>query len=195
MFPVILGSQSPRRKDIFDFFSIPHMQATPPFDESSIPFNGNPEEYVCKLSDGKALSLSHSYRKYPIITADTIVCKDNVIYGKPSSLGHAHQMLKELEGSWHRVLTGITLWHKGQLHHLSEESSVLLNPLTEEQITRYHQSIKWSDKAGAYAIQTTGSLLVKRIEGCYYNVMGLPINTLCQLFSIIGIDLWDYLPR
>lgn len=189
---LILGSQSPRRKEILNYFSLPFEQASPLFDEDSIPFEGYPERFVCRLSDGKALALQYLYPESAILTADTIVYRDGKIYPKPDSPEEAFQALSELAGEWHSVFTGVTLSFKGQLYHQYEETSVLFNPLSQSEIRHYHSKIHWADKAGGYAIQMAGGLIVRRIEGCYYNVMGLPINTVRDLLQKIGIELWDY---
>ena len=117
---IILGSQSPRRREILNFFSLPHQAVSPLFDEDSIPFSGDPSRYVCVLSEGKAESLLNTYADHTIITADSIVFKDNRVYGKPKSQQHAFEMLKSMSGDWHAVYTGITIYHQGTFHTLSE---------------------------------------------------------------------------
>ncbi len=190
---IILGSQSPRRKEIMSYFALPFAQVTPPFDEESIPFAGDPQKYVCQLANGKAQALHPQYPHDIILTADTIVCKDGKIYGKPRDIDEAFQALSELVGTWHSVFTGVSLMNRGEIHSCVEETRVLFNPLTPEQIRHYHTKLHWSDKAGGYAIQMAGGLIVNKIDGCYYNVMGLPINSVRQLLLKIGIELWDYL--
>lgn len=189
---IILGTQSPRRREIFNFFTIPHQAVSPFFDEESIPFEGDPENYVCTLAEAKANSLSKDYPNSTIITADSIVFHDNEVYGKPKNKSHAFEMLNSLSGNWHKVYTGVTIFHQEQNYSKSEKTDVEFNPLSHDQIRKYHQSIHWQDKAGAYGIQDSGGMIIKQIKGCYWNVMGLPINTLRELLSMIGIDLWDY---
>ena len=193
MFQLVLGSQSPRRKEILSYFSLPFDQATPTFNEESLPFNGEPEEYVCVLSKGKADSLAPVYPKAALLTADSIVYRNGKVYGKPKDRDEAFQTLKELQGEWHSVFTGVTLRHEQREFHKAEETRVLFNPLTDEQIRLYHSRTTWSDKAGGYGAQMGGGLIVQKIDGCFYNVMGLPINAVKELFMHIGIDLWHYL--
>jgi septum formation protein len=193
MVQFILGSQSPRRKEILDYFSLPFQQVSPRFDEDSIPFEDNPEEYVCLLSKGKAESLYHQFPSAVIITADTIVYRAGKVYGKPKDLDDAFKAFSELVGQWHTVYTGVTVRNGTKEFHRTEATRVLFNALTPEQIRHYHVKIDWADKAGGYAIQKVGGLIVRRIEGCYYNVMGLPINTVHDLLKHLGVDLWDYL--
>lgn len=190
---IILGSQSPRRLEICSYFSLPFQQASPPFDESCIAFQGDPEEYVCQLSRGKAESLRPCFPHDVILTADTIVYREGKIYGKPLDLEGAFNALSELVGRWHTVYTGVTISRGQEVYDQAEATQVLFNDLTPEQIRHYHSKLEWADKAGGYAIQMAGSLIVKRIEGCYYNVMGLPINTVEALLKRVGIELWNYL--
>lgn len=193
MTKLILASQSPRRKEILSFFSYPFEAVTSHFDEESVPFQGNPVDFVCKIAAGKAKALAPQYPQDLILAADTTVFKDGKNYGKPANADEAFQALSELAGQWHSVFTGIALIKGKELWTTSEETRVLFNPLTPEEIRHYHKKLHWSDKAGGYAIQMAGGLAIRRIEGCYYNAMGLPINGVRQLLLNVGIDLWDYL--
>lgn len=193
MIQLILGSQSPRRKEILGYFSLPFEQISPDFDEEAVPFKGNPAAHVTELSHGKALSLAEKYPEALILTADTIVWKDGKVYGKPKDTEEAFKALSELTGSWHSVFTGVSLYYQERTISQSEETRVLFNSLTPDQIRHYHNKLHWADKAGGYAIQMAGGLIVNKIEGCYYNVMGLPINSVRALLQHVGIELWDYL--
>lgn len=193
MAQLILGSQSPRRKEILSFFSFPFEAVTSNFDEDSIPFQGDPAAFVCKIAQGKAEALAPSFPNDLILTADTTVYKDGKNYGKPANAEEAFQALTELAGQWHSVFTGVTFISNNQLWSTFEETRVLFNPLTPEEIRHYHKKLHWSDKAGGYAIQMAGGLAIKKIDGCYYNAMGLPINSVRKLLLNIKIDLWDYL--
>jgi septum formation protein len=190
---LILGSQSPRRKEILDYFSLPFEQILPFFDEDAIPFAGNPRQHTIILSEGKAASLAHKYPEAIIITADTIVYRKGKIYGKPIDKTKAYQALTELSGDWHSVFTSITVQNNLQVSSTVEETRVLFNDLTSEQIHQYHQKLHFEDKAGGYAIQQAGAMVIKKIDGCFYNVMGLPINSLRSLLIPLGIDLWNYI--
>lgn len=190
---IILGSQSPRRREILSYFSIPFEQMTPPFCEESIPYAGDPGKYVCELSEGKAESIARSQPKSIVLTADTIVWKDDRVFGKPKDPADAFETLTKLAGTWHTVFTGVSVVCGDHRYHDFEKTEVLFNPLTPEQIREYHTSTHCYDKAGGYAIQMPGGLIVNKIEGCYYNVMGLPINTVRKLLLEVGVDLWHYL--
>jgi septum formation protein len=189
---IILGSQSPRRKEILSFFKLPFVQATPAFDEESVEFRRDPIKYVCTIAEGKARILQNLYPQDIILTADTAVYRAGKIYNKPKDEKEAFQMLSELVGKWHSVFTGVAVLQGETLHTGWEETRVLFNPLTDDEIRHYHRKIHWADKAGGYAIQMAGGLIVKKIDGCYYNVVGLPINTIHSLFKKCGIELWDY---
>lgn len=193
MAQLILGSQSPRRKEILSFFSFPFEAATSNFDEDSVPFHGDPKAFVCEIAQGKAQALAPRFPNDLILTADTTVYKDGKNYGKPVNAEEAFQALTELAGQWHSVFTGVTLISNNQLWSTYEETRVLFNPLTPEEIRHYHKKLHWSDKAGGYAIQMAGGLAIKKIDGCYYNAMGLPINSVRKLLLNVNIDLWDYL--
>ncbi len=190
---IVLGSTSPRRREILSYFSLPFETAAPVFDEEAVLFQSNPETFVCTLSAGKAQSLQSTYPESMILCADTIVYFEGKIYGKPKTQEEACRSLSELVGKWHAVYTGMTVRQGDRAIHQAELTRVLFNDLTEEQIAHYVARTNWADKAGGYAIQSAGGLIVRKIDGCYYNVMGLPINTLEALLKQFGIELWNYL--
>ena len=98
-----------------------------------------------------------------------------------------------LSGSWHSVYTAVCVKDCGNIYVQAEETKVLFHQLSDKQIETYHHHFYYEDKAGGYAIQQAGSILIKRIDGCFYNIMGLPINTTRIMLKKVGIDLWDYL--
>src|ERR1700733_14094475 len=161
MIRIILVSQSPRRKEILSSFNLPFSQASSNFDENSIPFSGNPASFACQLSKGKAYTLQPLYPKAVILTADTIVYREGKIYGKPENEEIAFRTLSELEGRWHSVFTGVTLLCEKHEYHQAEETRVLFNSLTSDQIRAYHRTSNWSDKAGGYGVQKGGGILIK----------------------------------
>jgi septum formation protein len=190
---LILGSQSPRRKEILSYFSIPFQQVTSSFDEDSIRFHGQPEAYACAIAKGKADALHVKHPQEIILTADTVVFCKGKIYGKPNNESEAFQFFSELVGNWHTVYTGVVVRHGDKEYIKGEATQVLFNDLTSAQIKHYLSHAEWADKAGGYAIQAVGGLIVSRIDGCYYNVMGLPINTVHTLLNQVGIDLWNFI--
>lgn len=195
---LILGSGSPRRKEILNYFSLTVVQEPSLFDEESIVFEGDPLNYATDLALGKLAPLKEKFPEAIILTADTIVFCDGKIYNKPKNEEEAFQYISELAGKWHSVFTALTLYdgsspQNPKIFKEIEETKVLFNPLTSEEIRHYHSKIHWADKAGGYAIQMGAGLVVDRIEGCYYNVMGLPINALRRLLKNVNIDLFDHI--
>jgi len=190
---LILGSQSPRRAEIMRYFSLPFEQIASGFDEESVHFNGDPQAYVIDLSKSKAQVLASKFPDRPILTADTVVYRKGKIYNKPQNEAEATAMLSELAEGWHSVYTGVTLQLGAKHFSKAAETQVLFNPLTKEEIQKYHRSLHLYDKAGSYQMQGAGGIIVKEVKGCYYNVVGLPINIVRELLNEIGIDLWNYL--
>ncbi|MBS0650517.1 MAG: septum formation protein Maf [Verrucomicrobia bacterium] len=190
---IILGSQSPRRKEILSYFTLSFEQVPSHFDEDTVLFSGDPIQYALELAQKKSDELSKRFSSDMIITADTVVYFNGKIYNKPKDLEEAHRMMRELSGNWHYVYTAVSI-RQGNIHLAeTEETKIRLHELTPEQIQHYHSHCSPLDKAAGYAIQKSGSIIVDRIEGCYYNVMGFPVNTLRKLLSQVGIDLWRYL--
>ncbi len=190
---IILGSESPRRKEILQFFSIPFTQCSSNFDEESIVYTGEPAKYVETLAGKKAEALSAIHKDKPILTADTAVFCKGKLYNKPKDRNEAFSFLSELSNEVHSVFTGVALSYQNTLYVLSEETKITFHDLSPDQINRYLDQIKFLDKAGSYAIQQGGGLLVKKLEGCYYNVMGLPLNSLRELLQKANIDLWSHI--
>jgi septum formation protein len=190
---IILGSQSPRRKEIMEYFSLPFVQIASNFDEESIPFSGDPAKYATTLSQKKAEVLAQRMPDDVILTADSVVFCNGKIYNKPADEKEAFQYLIDLGKDWHQVYTGVTVRKGDKFHSGHEETHLLFHKLTEEQIKKFHRHCFFLDKAGGYAIEKSGNLIVSRIEGCYYNVLGLPINLTRRLLLNFGIDLWDFL--
>jgi len=189
---IILGSQSPRRKEILEFFSLPFRQIHSDYDEDQVLFLGDPAAYAMQVARGKAASLAERHPDAIILTADTVVYLNGRLYLKPATMHEAYIMLRELSGKRHQVFTGVTVFYKNKEFIDVEESHVEFCELTDSEIHKYAEAFFPLDKAGGYAIQKGGSLIVKRIEGCYYNIMGLPLQKVRHLLLNAGIDLWDY---
>lgn len=190
---MILGSSSPRRKEVMNFFSLPFRQISSDFDEDSVAFTGDPHSYAKTLAEKKGEQLCKDYSDEIILTADTVVYFNNNVFNKPKDSLEAFKFLKDFSGKWNQVFTGVAIRKGNSLYSSVEKSKILFNELTDDEIKKYLQFGGHLDKAGGYTIQHAGSLLVKKMEGCYYNVMGMPINTIRALLLNVGIDLWDYL--
>ena len=190
---IILGSESPRRREILSFFSLPFRQTASQFDEAQVLFQGDPAAYAREVATRKARALAERFPEEIVLSADTVVYLPGRIFNKPETLEEAHAMLSELSGKEHQVFTGVCVAARSALFADAEKTTVEFHQLTEDQIRIYHRHFSPLDKAGGYAIQKAGSLIVKRIEGCYYNIMGLPLQTVPRLLLKAGIDLWHYL--
>ena len=170
---LVLASRSPRRQEILRQAGIAFLVRTAEVDET--PLAGEkPDDYVRRLAEAKALAAPREDGE-TVLGADTTVVIDGEILGKPADDGDARRMLRLLAGRRHEVLTGICLRHDGRLLRDSASTAVWFAPLSDRQIDGYVASGEPMDKAGAYAIQGLASKFVTRIEGCYFNVMGLPV--------------------
>lgn len=178
---MILASQSPRRRELLGLITEDFV-VVPAQGEELLPEDISPRDAVIMLSQQKAEEIRK--REFPgevndvIIAADTVVAIDNDILGKPADRENAVEMLRRLSGRKHSVFTGVTVISPKKTVSFAEETEVEFHPLTEQEISDYVDSGDPMDKAGAYGIQGRGALLVKRIEGDYYNVMGLPVGRL-----------------
>ncbi len=190
---IILGSSSKRRKEILDFFSVDYEQKDPLFNEDEIPKDLKPKKFVYIAAEEKAKSLAKIYPDRIILSADTVVYYNDNLLLKPKDENDAYNMLITLSGNWHYVVTGVSVYNNNKVFTKTEETKILFNKLSDDQIKAYHKNFYFMDKAGGYAIQKGGSIVVNRIIGCYYNVMGLPINTTRTLLKKVGINLWDHL--
>ena len=128
-----------------------------------------------------------------IVGADTLVYQDRVIYGKPKNMADAHRMLKELQGKTHYVYTALAIFDSNKNKWIVDylRTKVSMRKLTKKEISRYFELINPLDKAGSYAIQEAGSIIVDRIEGCYYNVLGFPMAKLDEMLREIGYSLFN----
>ncbi|MFA6916575.1 MAG: nucleoside triphosphate pyrophosphatase [Parachlamydiales bacterium] len=193
---IILASASPRRAEILKSIALPFRVIASDFDESTIPYEQNPAEYVKQIAYHKAEFVAEKHPTAVVIAADTVVFLDKKPFGKPPTREDAVAYLTELCGHWHSVFTGVSVVVGSNHVQHYEETKVLFNQLTLEQINKYLDAIHWQDKSGSYAIQGDGgALIVAQINGCFYNVMGLPVNALQYLLVTLGIDLWQFFGR
>lgn len=191
MRPLLLASQSPRRRQILSYFGLPFESCTPDYEEPPYDPSLTPKEYVEKLAEGKARSIAPT--EAVVVCADTIVVCDHQVFGKPRNREEAHAMLQQLSGRSHQVMSAVCVRDGDQYHSALDITDVWFHKLTERQVELYLDQISWQDKAGAYAVQEAGSVIIDRIHGCYHSVMGLPISVLDQLLQKVGIHLWEHL--
>jgi septum formation protein len=178
-FDLILGSQSPRRKALLESAGFTFRTWVLPTSED-FPAELAPADVALHLCSQKADAFKGRLNKNSIlITADTIVVKDKTILNKAAGEAEAFAMLSLLNGTSHNVITGVCISSENHRHCFTETTTVYFNHLSEEEINWYIRQFKPFDKAGAYGIQEwIGMTAVGRIEGCYYNVVGLPVASL-----------------
>jgi septum formation protein len=185
---LILASTSTRRAEILRNAGIPFSVLASAIDETPVP-GELPNDMVLRLANAKAaLVAARAVGPAIIIAADTTVTLDGKILGKPRSSDDAHRMLEQLSGRTHSVLTGVSLIRLPDAAHLEfvESTLVHFNPLTGEEISAYLSTGEPFDKAGAYAIQGRAARSIPRIEGCYFNVVGLPLARLVSALHNLG---------
>ncbi len=173
MFMLVLASQSPRRSEILRQAGIPFVVRAAPVDETALA-GETAERYVARLAEAKARAVPAGAEEI-VLGADTTVAIDHHVLGKPEDEADARRMLALLSGRRHEVLTGVCLRRGESLTTAVESTAVWFAPLTAREIADYAASGEPMDKAGAYAIQGLASKFIERIEGCYYNVVGLPV--------------------
>jgi len=185
----VLASASPRRREILNLIGIFPEIVIPDLDEI-VKQGENHKSFIERIAKQKALRINpEQYYGSLIISADTVVLLRNKIIGKPSGRDEAFDMLKELSDTSHTVLTGLNLIYKDNRRYILSKTKVMFNKLDEIEIEYYLNNEKYLDKAGAYAIQGLASIFVKGIEGCFFNVMGFPINSFYSLIKELGITI------
>ena len=189
---VILASKSPRRVEILEKIVKEFEVVQSNFDENTIDFKGDIEKYVKDLSRNKAIEVSKRLNEPSIvIAADTIVFKDGKVLEKPKNEEDAFSMLSSLSGNTHKVYSGICLinTYDDTVVTDCDCTEVRFSELNPRQIRNYINSGEPMDKAGAYGIQGLGGAFVEGINGCYYNVMGLPLNKLYKALENYDITI------
>ena len=192
---LILATASPRRRQILQQAGIDFITVVSGFNEPDFQDNTMPEKYVMKCARGKAESVSSDFEEAVVIGADTIVVSNNRVLGKPADITEAFDYMKLLSGCEHDVYTGICIVDvmSGQKAVGYEKTSVLFRDLSDREISQYIHAINPLDKAGAYAIQGPGSMVVESIRGCYYNVVGLPVARIEKMMVSLNLSLFQYM--
>ena len=188
---LILASQSPRRREMFDRLGLSYRAMTSDADET-ITEALSPADYVKTLALRKAYALTASPDDF-VVAADTVVALDGEIYGKPADYADAFRMISNFSGKTHEVYTAFAIVKDGKAYAEADATAVTFRPLTEREIDYYIQKESPYDKAGAYGIQELAGIFVEKIEGNFDNVVGLP---LCQLESAFkrefGLSLFAF---
>ncbi len=188
----ILASASPRRKEILENLGLDFTVITSAADEESD--IRDPEQLTMELARRKGQAVAEHLSgtgkldgDTVIISADTVVFCDGEILGKPRDKADAEKMIRMLSGKTHTVTSGVALIYKGKTVSATSTTEVTFDALTEEFIEEYINSSEPYDKAGGYAIQGKAAPVISKINGCYFSVVGLPVNCLCRLAADNGI--------
>lgn len=190
---LILASKSPRRKTILSDLKIPFKVVVADTTENH-PNHLSPEQIVADNAMAKAEAVSLGIDQGYIIGADTIVVFNGEVLIKPCDYNHAKETLQKLSGNTHKVYTGVAVYDSETNRSNTGIccTEVTFENIDDEHLDIYINSVYPYDKAGAYAIQGLGALVVKSINGCFFNVMGLPVVTLDTLLRRFGVSLFDY---
>lgn len=185
---LVLASASPRRRDLISVLDSDVMPLAPEIDETPLP-DEVPAAHALRVALAKARAGAALKPDHPVLAADTIVVLDGEILGKPRSRDDARSTLGRLSGRTHDVMTGLAVsWRGREATHL-ETTRVTFAALAPDVMDWYVATGECDDKAGSYAIQARGALLVERIEGNVQSVMGLPLAALPALFARVGLAL------
>ena len=192
-FKIYLASRSPRRGELLSQIGIPYEVLPSDVDESVVADEGA-EHYVLRLAREKALVCVRRIQDgrlhdMPVLAADTTVCIDGMILGKPENDEDAAAMLRRMSDRWHAVHTAVAVAQGDRVEVALSSTQVELAPLSEAEIAAYIASGEPRDKAGSYGIQGLAGTFVRRIEGSYSGVMGLPIYETAQLLKQFGARL------
>ena len=192
---IILASASPRRAELLTALGIAFSQVPGSFNEPAREDGQKPGDYVMHNARGKAESVARSRQDAIIIGADTVVVYRDRVLGKPADFDDARRCITMLKGRTHAVYTGLCVIDaaNGRLQQAYEKTAVRFRDLTEAEIDAYLLRIEPLDKAGAYAIQGLGALVVERIQGCYYNVVGFPVAKLEEMLLNSNVSLFQYM--
>lgn len=194
---IILASASPRREALLARMGLPFRVEPSTVPEEQAPRTSHPGALTEKAALDKAQEVAARLVDGLVLGADTVVVIGVHALGKPSSAAQAREMLQHLSGATHRVYTGLALVQvKGgrvtRQRTAHEMTRVTMRRLDTREIEAYIATGEPLDKAGAYGIQGRGALLVERVEGCYYNVVGLPLARLARMLGEFGVNVWDY---
>jgi len=184
---IILASASPRRSELLRQIGVEFELEPSQVEERPHPDEA-PPDYITRIARAKVIAVARQRETGLIIGADTIVVLDGRLIGKPQDPADAQNMLKQLSGRWHAVMTGVALYDVETRHEVADYDKTLVKfaQLTDREIEWYVGTGEPLDKAGAYGIQGLGGLFVDEIAGNYYNVVGLPIPLIYRLARRLG---------
>ena len=196
---IYLASKSPRRTELLQQVGVEHkiidIEVNEKINSSNSPQENVRALSVLKCQEGVRKVITEEMHSFPVLAADTIVVLGDKIFGKPESEPDAIAMLLKLSGKTHTVITAVTIGiinkDKAKFHTISVLSSVEFATLTEVDCIEYCKTNEPFDKAGSYGIQGYGSAFIKKINGSYSNIVGLPIHEVVELLKELGISYWN----
>jgi nucleoside triphosphate pyrophosphatase len=188
--PVLcLASVSPRRRELLSQIGVPHVVMGADIDETSLP-GETPRDYVTRLAREKALAIRRGGQQLPVLAADTTVVVGDKVFGKPRDQAQAVEMLGELSGRTHEVLTAVALADARGVAARLSSSTVRFRIVSREECLAYWETGEPRDKAGGYAIQGLGAVFIESLSGSYSGVMGLPLFETGELLRAAGLAYW-----
>ncbi len=188
---IILASKSPRRRELLELIGA-RFEIRPAAGEEPPQPGERPAAFAVRAARAKAIDVAEHAPRAPVLGADTVVEVDGSILGKPVSTGEAGAMLRLLSSRTHQVHTAVALVVDGRCRSLVDTADVVFRRLDAAVIDWYVATAEPMDKAGAYAVQGAGGLLVESVAGSPQTVIGLPLHRLPELFRQCGLDLWDF---
>lgn len=189
---IILASGSPRRRELLEILGA-RFEVIPATEEETPRPGESPSAFAVRAARAKAELVAADHPRNPVLASDTVVDIDDRLLGKPRSTSEARAMLRLLSGRTHQVHTAVALVVEGSCRSLLDTADVRFISITDPTIDWYVATGEPMDKAGAYAVQGAGGILVESVSGSPQTVIGLPIHRLPKLFQQCGLDLWDYL--
>ena len=187
---IILASGSPRRQELMQMIGVGDFTVMPAEVDEHLTTGASPEQTVCEIALAKARYVSHSCEQNDIIiAADTLVYLNDTPIGKPLDINDAVNMLRALSGQKHTVYTGVAILKDTKIVTFTEQTDVFFRKISEDEISAYVASGEPMDKAGAYGAQGKGSVFIEKIEGDFFNVMGLPLCSLSLMLRKLGVSM------
>ncbi|MBE3596782.1 MAG: septum formation protein Maf [Hydrogenibacillus sp.] len=190
--PIVLASQSPRRAALLQMIGLPFAALPSEVSETLDPAE-SAEANAVRLARAKGDKIRALRPEALVLAFDTIVECEGRLFGKPENDEAAVEMLRMLSGTTHRVVSGLYAAYGTRTETAYEVTRVTFDPLSDDLIRAYVRTGEPLDKSGAYAVQGRAALFASRLEGDYYNVVGLPLYALCRLLLRLDIDLWSYI--
>jgi len=185
---IVLASASPRRRQLLDLIGLAHLVRPADIEEVRRE-DESPADFALRAARDKATAVA-AEDDLPVLGSDTVVEIDDQALGKPVDRADAIRMLRLLSGRTHHVHTAVALAHGGRCESIVDTTAVRFHPLSDAVIDWYTSTEEPMDKAGAYAVQGRGGLLVEGIDGSPHTVIGLPVHRLPELFEQCGLDVW-----